>query len=268
MKKLTVKALTAAMAMAVGGQAFGAIDDDNALAPWTGDGGGELFLAVVDRGGAAPKSFVLDLGVTALNFLSNPSSSMTFNNPTIASFLAGNSGLVSWSVAAADNRDAQTSFTDFGYLTTSSTPMTLANSPAGFAGISGAMSRIGTYLLTVNNGDANVGANNSYNFGSADPGFYDTGWQTSVSGWDGGTHGTETGLDSSMAFYYVNLDPADGTAETLKPNLMPGSWMLSSNGVLTYSAGPAPVPVPAAVWLLGSALVGLVGIARRRPEVV
>ena len=39
-------------------------------------------------------------------------------------------------------------------------------------------------------------------------------------------------------------------------------WNLSADGSLTYGA-PA-VPVPAAVWLFGSGLIGLVGVARRR----
>jgi hypothetical protein len=41
------------------------------------------------------------------------------------------------------------------------------------------------------------------------------------------------------------------------------SWNLSANGALTYGAVSA-VPVPAAVWLFGSGLMGLVGVARRR----
>ncbi|MEJ2644750.1 MAG: VPLPA-CTERM sorting domain-containing protein [Gammaproteobacteria bacterium] len=39
------------------------------------------------------------------------------------------------------------------------------------------------------------------------------------------------------------------------------------NGLTGYFGGPAPVPVPAAVWLFGSGLVGLVGVARRRSRV-
>lgn len=44
------------------------------------------------------------------------------------------------------------------------------------------------------------------------------------------------------------------------------SWILQSNGTLTYhvAAAPAEVPIPAAAWLFGSGLLGLVGIARRR----
>jgi len=44
---------------------------------------------------------------------------------------------------------------------------------------------------------------------------------------------------------------------------------LSADGTLSSAAGPGvpQVPVPAAVWLLGSALVGLTGIRRRKVEV-
>jgi hypothetical protein len=46
-------------------------------------------------------------------------------------------------------------------------------------------------------------------------------------------------------------------------------WLLTAAGALTYTlAGtappPAPVPLPAAVWLLMSSLVGLGAVSRRR----
>ena len=39
---------------------------------------------------------------------------------------------------------------------------------------------------------------------------------------------------------------------------------LTLNGVVTLAGAPAPIPIPAAVWLFGSGLLGLVGVARRR----
>jgi hypothetical protein len=44
--------------------------------------------------------------------------------------------------------------------------------------------------------------------------------------------------------------------------MQPGSWNLAGNSVLTYSA----VPVPAALWMFASGLVGLAGVARRRKQ--
>ena len=60
-----------------------------------------------------------------------------------------------------------------------------------------------------------------------------------------GTSGTNVGLAQYYRFLSVTLD---------------------SNGDLTSAGGTAPVPVPAALWLLGSGLVGLAGVGRRRRQ--
>lgn len=57
-------------------------------------------------------------------------------------------------------------------------------------------------------------------------------------------------------------------------NILAGSYYAIVTGTTTGSIGgaymmsistpPLPVPLPAAVWLLGSGLIGLVGVARRK----
>ncbi len=42
------------------------------------------------------------------------------------------------------------------------------------------------------------------------------------------------------------------------------TWSLSASNAATYSMTVTAVPVPAAVWLFGSGLIGLIGIARRK----
>tara|TARA_R110001592_G_C13192015_1_gene752947 strand:- start:18046 stop:18834 length:789 start_codon:yes stop_codon:yes gene_type:complete len=56
-----------------------------------------------------------------------------------------------------------------------------------------------------------------------------------------------------------------GASESAEANVSSyGSWSLDANGGLSYAV--SAVPVPAAVWMFASGLVGMAGVARRRKQ--
>lgn len=73
-------------------------------------------------------------------------------------------------------------------------------------------------------------------------------------------------VGQALGFYFLTRSAA--TASTPLNSLQyanaagPAQWLLSSNGALTYSV--APVPLPAAAWLLLSGLAGLGVVGRRK----
>jgi hypothetical protein len=68
----------------------------------------------------------------------------------------------------------------------------------------------------------------------------------------------------------VTNDTVDFTIDLAGTTLMDGSelalrWEFTcANDVIEGAVAMPAVPVPAAIWLFGSGLIGLVGIARRR----
>jgi hypothetical protein len=79
-------------------------------------------------------------------------------------------------------------------------------------------------------------------------------------------------VGSALAFYDITTAKS-GLKTTATPTEYANStgngfWFLSSSGVLSYNVPEAaPVPLPASVWLFGSALLGFAGIGRRRSAV-
>jgi len=77
--------------------------------------------------------------------------------------------------------------------------------------------------------------------------------------WGGATYNPNGIYGQEIAFQLANVDPVTYAAQQ---QAFAASWKLEGNN-LTLSA----VPVPAAVWMFGSAMLGLMGISRKRKTV-
>ncbi len=75
---------------------------------------------------------------------------------------------------------------------------------------------------------------------------------------DGVFDGINFNTDFSIESYFQS----SGTTKTFQGEDDNFGWFGGSWDVSSYSA--SPVPVPAAVWLFGSGLLGLIGVARRK----
>lgn len=284
--KLKLKATVAALAMMAAGGANAAINPGGST---TGAGQGELYFSVFDS--VNKISYSRDLGVTINQFLANPNAPMAFAADTkLQSFIstanASNSALV-WNLLGAMESDFTNpaDFPKYGiYMTSNSSSAQL--SAMDMAQVGGAIASIG-FQVTGINGDAQAQG------GGAVTNYATNNSSTSVggSGYYGGPYGGSqiggqiafsgasdaANIGQSMAFYQIGL-ALDGTGNPTFDaggNILTGvtkfsgNWTLGANGDLSYgvAGAPAPVPLPPAVWLLGSALAGLVGVARRnRPQ--
>lgn len=111
--------------------------------------------------------------------------------------------------------------------------------------------------------------------------YYSQGWQHIINGYGGTTDKAGfasgavreySGIDEgkvSVQEYGVNYDWSQWGTGIFLYRTTPTSGELLSGPVLDarWRASPPPIPIPAAVWLFGTALVGLVGFGKRRKAV-
>ena len=204
---------------------------------------GDTVLVSIQKDGLSGESMLIDTNVATTDFRDGVATSWTSNTDltaAISSFITGASQVDFYAIGVYSPIFDAWMLTD----TPTTNPQTVRNSE-------------GNFQAFVNNANSGV-------FASATEGVTEN-WVANIPDGDnsqydnnllfGNGYVTGSELGSASIFYstFAGFSP-DTTVTEL------GLWNLSGEGTLSYS----PVPVPAAVWLFGSGLLGLVGVARRR----
>ena len=273
--KFKIKAVVAALAMVAAGGANAAIQSGVT-------GNSEVFFSVFDS--VNQISYTRDLGLTLDQILTGQNGSFTYGaDAKLTSFIntanASSSSLVWNLMTGMDSTFADPAdFPKWGlYITSNSANVADVSFEQTFIAIGQA-----ALFAQGANGDAFAqGGGSGTNYA-----LNNSATSTGGSGYYGGPYGgnnlgnslvisDENAIGQSMAFYHfgLNLD-ADGNPVTDENGNLTGAmtkfagnWTLEADGDLSYASATAPIPLPPAVLLLGSALAGLVGVARRnRPQ--
>jgi hypothetical protein len=261
----TLKYLAGAVALALSVPTFATpISDDGMGAGGaglgSGTGNGDFFLTVEDS--VRNQTFILNLGGNVLSQVQSPSNWSVTSTELQTWLSGGNVANMRWNVAGVSNYYDGSTFADIGLASTNQgqtdwTPDTWGSLYAG-------LSNAGNYLgLLSNSGvlstsDSAVVSNNLFpNIGSSANEYNGT---FALLQFD---NRTNLGTSPTQLFSYLtNLDGFAGTGLPETITQLGSISLLAATGTVSFSA--SAVPVPAAIWLLGSGLLGLGGVARRR----
>ena len=219
----------------------------------------DLFISVVERD-ATTNTAVANLiigieGTNALDFSDNGTawSTTAAQEQDILNFINAATGTISFNVGAA--------LTDQSFGTDLQAAITSGNSqgPAfdGFSALGTAITKIQSQISNANNGSFNANgvllAADSSQFG-----FHDFAWGNNIGG--GIQPSNEVAFGASSVMQQWRLDLNQGG---IIQSFIGGDLGLLTSDLATGDISFSVVPVPAAVWLFGSAL-GLLGWVRRR----
>lgn len=260
---MKVKALFAGVLLAMGAGSANAMIQTSALA----GSPSELLLSMFDN--TAQRTYLVDLGGSYENFRAGTAANQSWNlaslfgNTLTDAIAAGND--IRYNVVAYGRVAAGTNNSTFGYLTTSNqSEATLDNLAGGktLSAVGQGASAINLQYGNLNGIADNTSAAINASFTTTDAlstVWYPTTWGNNINTKVGGLDNEGTvGVD--LAFWHFGAKLT--TTSTLDADVksLPGKFKLNNAGLLTYTSA---VPVPAAVWMMGSALVGLIGFRRR-----
>lgn len=286
---VSLKAVSAAVLLALGSaSAFAASNDGVTVGKGAGTGAGDLVFAYEAVGGQA--SIVWDLAIfsgasvtddlTWTSILSSPArNGFSITNTAVSSFLAANPG-GRWNIFALTNTKVSGTGSSLKYdkagygLTINGTPDAAPATANNGAKLESLMLNNAAWIQAANEGG--IADNGTLVAGPADAFQFNA----------GGTHSNliaaqnATGLVGETLGYWTilidntstrGLSPSPTNAQGKLPTIaavkndagQAMGFTLAANGALTYGQ-VQPVPVPAAVWLMGSAVAGLAGIRRRK----
>lgn len=263
MKQFSKSLLAVALLAATAGAANASIQVGNNTTS-------EAYLSVYDV--SQGLTFTLDLGLTFADLVNNKANDTFSKSYDLAALTAGSTG-AKWSIFAA-NLNAAT--TVYGVVASGTAGKLFAtgpeNSPAKFAVLANATSavtKLANHISTVNQAaladNAGTPEITSLNQSAivSDSDTANTGQHNQegpFSTLNGGKSDAAADISYGQAgnfYYYAGAASVTATVQ---------QWTLAGN-TLSYAA-PAAVPLPAAVWMFGAGLMGVLGLTRRKNTAV
>ena len=225
---------------------------------------GEAILTLWDAG--SQKSYSQDLGIKYSQLYSGAAfngQSITLDAAALSVF-GGNFSEVTWNISAANSHvknGAANAYTGAGYIYTYQQAIT-RTAPAGIG------TNVNSHWLTFAPYQVNLAMNNPAVAGNqvrsgTAAGSNETGYQSTWIEYITSQEGAwDFASNSVMNLWFTGFGNANGTQSAVA-NLGSVKLDLAGNKLVFQSAAPE-VPVPAAVWMMGSALLGLAGVGRSR----
>jgi hypothetical protein len=259
-----------------GALAFGAVAAHASIAvPSSGGSDAILFAEVVNSSGSAVASYAGDTGISINALIAGLSGSQTVlgSDANLAKLFAADASgdTIEWAVEGGQYTGAASTL-NFGVKGNAQFLTTVAgNSTTVLAGDNtGNLTKwalLSADVATINTNSG--GASSVEGPVPANAGVWDVAVpSTTSSHWynNGPSFVNEVGGTANL--YYVT---GNGTSSVTKVAFSSiGTASLSASGLTLSGIGgstPPPVPLPPAVWLLGSGLLGLAGVARRKSKV-
>jgi hypothetical protein len=225
-----------------------------------------VLFADIFNGTTLVAAYAGDTGATVSSVGGGTAPSKSFEDSNLSSFLSQATAgtTVLWAVEggginSSGNPFLVTSSPKAGQLTNANNGSVLTSMGTGL------YNQLSTINTLIGTGTSLLGTVDAANGGT---GFNPQALAADVSNWNNGTlNVAQTGLGSTATLYALTANGQSGTSNsTTTPEL---TVSLTQTG-LVYSAlgggSPPPVPLPAAVWLLGSGLLGLAGVGRRKSK--
>jgi len=273
-----LKAVAAAVALALGSSGAYAITDTSQasgsalfLVAWNSDTAGSPITYARELRDGSNNAVTLNQLVTS--FGSAGTQSATWNTAGFTytsagdSLWAANSSLLSdpsihWTVVASENVGGVPSTTNPVYTVT--TQLGAASPNESGQALQNAKNTVGTYIASLNNLLGGCAAS-CVTTNTGDPAFSKaTTWLNNMGNTLGaGFNDMGTGFSDLLSFWLYK-STSSTAASSFAPSAFAGRWSLDAAGDVTYSVAAATVPVPGALWLFGSGLLGLIGVSRRR----